>query len=109
MNKTKLISACCGLALLGGCASFQLGHDFNLEQFANQIQHGVTSQSEVKSWLGTPQSQGVVVDRDGEKLQRWLYYYSQGKLNDISNTRMKTLEVQFDQNGIVRSYNWSGE
>ena len=109
MNKTKLISACCGLALLGGCASFQLGNDFNLEQFANQIQHGVTSQSEVKAWLGAPQSRGVVVDRDGEKLQRWLYFYSKGKLGDMGNAGMKTLEVQFDQGGIVRSYNWAGQ
>ncbi len=109
MNKAKLISACCGLALLNGCASFQLGSDFNLEQFANQIQHGTTHQAEVRAWLGSPQSQGVVVDRNGEKLQRWLYYYSQGKLSNMNNTRMKTLEVQFDQNGIVRSYNWSGE
>ncbi|HHJ81367.1 MAG TPA: outer membrane protein assembly factor BamE [Candidatus Tenderia electrophaga] len=109
MNKTKLISACCGLALLGGCASFQLGNDFNLTQFASQIRHGVTSQAEVKAWLGSPQSQGVVVDRDGEQLQRWLYYYSQGTLGNMNNARMKTLEVQFDQNGIVRSYNWSGQ
>jgi len=109
MNKTKLISACCGLALLGGCASFQLGNDFNLEQFASHIQHGVTSQSQVKAWLGSPQSQGVVVDRDGEKLQRWLYFYSKGKLGDMGNAGMKTLEVQFDQGGIVRSYNWAGQ
>jgi len=109
MNKIKLISACCGLALLGGCASFQLGNDFNLKQFASQIQHGVTSQAEVKAWLGAPQSQGVVVDRDGEKLQRWLYFYSKGKLGDMGNAGMKTLEVQFDQSGIVRSYNWAGQ
>ena len=109
MNRLKLTALGCGLMLLSGCASFQLGHDFNLEQFAGQVQHGVTTQAEVKGWLGEPQSTGVVVDRDGEKLQRWLYYYSQGKFSDMGKAGMKTLEVQFDQGGIVRSYNWSGQ
>lgn len=109
MNSIKLTTLLFGLLMLSGCASFQLGHDFNLEQFSSQVQHGATTQAQVKGWLGEPQSRGVVVDRDGEQLQRWLYYYSQGKFSNMGNASMKTLEVQFDQDGIVRSYNWSGQ
>lgn len=109
MNKTKIISAACGLLLLSGCASFQLGSDFNLTQFASSVEHGVTTKEEIKQWLGNPQSTGVVVDREGEKLTRWLYYFSKGNMSDMSNTRMKTLEVQFDQSGVVRAYDWIGE
>ncbi len=109
MNKTKLTGAACGLLLLGGCASFQLGSDFNLTHFASKIEHGVTTKAEIKQWLGEPQSTGMVVNREGEKLQRWLYYFSQGKLSSMQNTRMKTLEVQFDHNGIVQAYDWVGE
>ena len=98
-----------GLLLLSGCASFQVGSDFKLTQFASSVEQGVTTQAQVKEWLGNPQSTGVVVERDGQKLTRWMYYYSKGTLSNMNNARMKTLEVQFDQNGIVRAYDWVGE
>ncbi len=109
MPSTKLLSTACGLMLLGGCASFQFGNDFKLTQFAAKVEHGVTTQNQVKQWLGAPQSTGVVVNRDGEQLQRWVYYYGKGKLGDMGNARMKTLEVQFDDRGVVRAYDWVGE
>jgi len=109
MHKIRLLSAVCGLALLGGCASFQFGNDFNLTRFASNIERGATTQDEVKQWLGAPQSTGVVVNSNGEKLQRWVYFYGKGKLGDMNNAHMKTLEVQFDDNGVVKAYNWSGE
>jgi len=109
MNKIKHLSAGCALLLLGGCASFQAGNDFDLDRFASHIKQNITTDAEIKNWLGTPQSKGVVVNKDGEELQRWLYFYSKGTLGDMGNAYIKTLEVQFDQNGIVRSYNWSGQ
>lgn len=109
MQKIRLLGILCGLALLTGCASFQFGSDFNLSQFATNIERGVTTRDQVKQWLGAPQSTGVVVSRDGESLQRWVYYYGKGKLGDMNEAQMKTLEVQFDKNGVVQAYNWSGE
>ncbi len=109
MQITRFIGAACGLVLLSGCASFQFGSNFNLTHFAANIEHGVTTQAEVQQWLGAPQNTGVVVNRDGEQLQRWLYYYGKGKLGDMGKARMKTLEVQFDRDGVVRAYDWVGE
>ena len=109
MDKKYFIAAASGLLLLSGCASFKLGNDFDLTHFAANVEHGATTKSDIQQWLGAPQSTGMVVNREGEKLQRWLYYYSQGKLSSMQNTRMKTLEIQFDQQGIVQAYDWIGE
>lgn len=109
MQKIRLLGALGGLVLLTGCASLQFGSDFDLARFTVNIERGVTTREQVKQWLGAPQSTGVVVNRDGERLQRWVYYYGRGEMGDMNNAQMKTLEVQFDGNGVVQAYNWSGE
>lgn len=109
MHKIRRFGALGGLLLLTGCASFQFGSDFDLNRFAAHIERGVTTRDQVRQWLGAPQSTGVVVTRDGESLQRWVYYYGKGELGGMNKARMKTLEVQFDNGGVVQAYNWSGE
>lgn len=109
MQKIPFIAFVCGLVLLSGCASFQFGSPFNLTRFAANIEHGVSTQTEVQQWLGAPQSTGVVVNRQGERLQRWVYYYGKGRLGNMDQAQMKTLEVQFDANGVVQAYDWVGE
>lgn len=109
MTNIRCLAIAGSLLMLSGCASFQVGNDFNLTRFAASIEHGVTTRAEVRQWLGEPQNTGVVVNRDGEQLERWLYFHGQGKLGNVSATRMKTLEIQFDGDGVVRAYDWIGQ
>ncbi len=105
----KLISAAFIAASLSGCVQFQIGHNFDLQQVKSSIQHGVTTQDQINTMLGTPDSVGLVVDSDGNQFTRWNYFYGRGKLTSVHGTTIKTLEIQFDANGIVRAYNWTGE
>jgi len=40
-------------------------------------------------------------------LQEWVYFYATGKLTGMDDAQLKILQIRFDQNGIMRSYNWS--
>ena len=94
---------------LTACTSFQFGRDFDLTHFKSEIQHGVTTQQQVQTWLGPPTSTGTVVDTDGEHYERWMYYYGAGQLTRMKEANMKTLEIQFSADNVVKSYNWVGE
>ena len=94
-------------SLLGACTTFQVGHDFDVGAFATRIQAGQTTQADVRGWLGEPSGVGVSVESDGERLDQWTYYYAEGNMSKMSETRMKILQVKFDKQGKVRSYNWS--
>ncbi len=93
--------------LLGACSNIQVGRDFDVGVFATKIEQGVTTQAQVKGWLGDPVAVGVSMETDGERLDQWSYYYAEGQMQDMSNAKLKLLQIKFDKQGKVRSYNWS--
>lgn len=95
------------LLMLTACGTVQAGHDFDLKVFETHVERGVSTQLQIRAWLGTPTGSGVNVDASGEKLDEWTYYFASGKLNDLSAAKIKMLQIRFDKQGIVRSYNWS--
>jgi len=96
-------------AALGACSTVQVGRDFDLRVFESKAQRGVTTQAQVRGWLGAPTGVGVAVDTGGERFEEWTYYYGEGQLPNMPDARLKILQIKFDQAGIVRGYNWSGE
>ena len=95
------------VSLLSACGSIQAGRDFDARTFEAKIERGVSTQSQVRTWLGAPSGTGVTVDTGGERFDEWTYYFASGKLPDMSGARVKLLQIKFDQHGIVRGYNWS--
>jgi len=93
--------------LLSACGTVKVGRDFDVGVFAAKLEHGVTTQGQVRTWLGEPTSVGVSLANDGERFDEWDYYYAEGELRDMSTARIKILQVKFDKQGKVRSYNWS--
>lgn len=105
----RILIAVIGLTVLAGCSTVQVGKDFDLHAFGSKVQRGSTTQSQVRGWLGAPASVGVAVDTGGERFEEWTYYYGTGQLPDMSDARLKILQIKFDRKGLVRGYNWSGE
>ncbi|MFP4560926.1 MAG: hypothetical protein ACLFQ3_06335 [Thiohalorhabdus sp.] len=95
--------------LLGGCAAVDIGRDFELATFEERVEVGETQRTEVRRWLGEPVSTGQSVQPDGTRLEEWVYYHGRGTLPGMSDARLKTLEIQFREEGVVESYKWSGE
>lgn len=93
--------------LLAACSTVQVGQDFDLHTFETKVERGVTTQSQVRIWLGAPMASGVNVDAVGEHFDEWTYYAASGKLSDMSGASMKILQIKFDKQGVVSSYNWS--
>ena len=93
--------------LLSACGTVKVGRDFDVGVFAAKFEQGATTQSQVRTWLGEPTSVGVSLANDGERFDEWDYYYAEGELRDMSTARIKILQVKFDKQGKVRSYNWS--
>lgn len=96
-------------AALTACATVQMGQDFDLQAFKSQVVRGRTTQAQIQQWLGSPKSTGIAVDTNGQKFDQWTYFYGKGKLNRMKQARLKILQVKFDQEGIVRGYNYSTE
>lgn len=105
--RASILAAC--VLLVTGCAAtaFHVGHDFDPGVFSAQVVRGKTTQEEVRTWLGTPTSTGIRVDTDGSRYNEWTYYVADGQISELSSTRLKTLEIKFDQSGVVRGYAWS--
>ncbi len=95
------------LAVLSACSTVQVGRDFDVGVFAAKIERGVTTQAQVRNWLGEPTSVGVSLAVDGERFDEWAYYYAEGELPDMSTAKVKILQIKFDTQGKVRAYNWS--
>jgi len=95
------------ILVLGACASVKMGRDFDVGVFTAKIEQGVTTQSQVRSWLGEPTSVGVSLATDGEQFDEWDYYFAEGELPDMSAAKVKILQIKFGKAGTVRSYNWS--
>jgi len=96
-------------AMLSACASVTIGRDFDLRTFQTKVERGVTTQAQVRGWLGAPASTGANVDAGGERFDEWTYYYGAGRLPNMPDARLKILQLRFDRQGVLRSYNWSGE
>lgn len=96
------------LITLAACGTVQIGRDFDLGTFESKVQHGITTQAQVRGWLGAPNSTGIAVDTNGERFDEWVYYYGVGQLPNSSDARLKILQIKFNQNGFVQGFNWSG-
>ena len=102
-----VISVIAMALLLGACASVQLGHDFDLQTFENRVQYGVTTRAQVHEWLGDPRSTGIAVDVDGRRYNEWTYLTGAGHLPGMKDARFKVLQIKFDEQGIVRGYEYT--
>lgn len=92
---------------LTGCGSIQIGRDFDVKAFENMAKVGETSKTQVQKVLGAPKSSGISINRDGERLVEWVYFYATGKMSTMDDAGLKILQVRFDQGGRLSSYNWS--
>ena len=92
---------------LTGCSSVQVGQDFDVQLFNTKVKANTTTKSQVKSWLGEPSSTGISLDKDGELSTEWMYFYGAGTLSNMNNAKLKILQIRFNKNGIINSYNWS--
>jgi hypothetical protein len=97
------------LILVTACTTVKVGREFDLAAFDSKVQRGATTQSEVRGWLGAPNGTGVSVDTSGERYEEWNYYYGTVRIPGSADSRVKLLQIKFDQRGVVRGYNWSGE
>jgi hypothetical protein len=95
-------------ALVCACASVEIGSAFDLRAFETGVQRGVTTRAQVQAWLGAPVSKGVAVEASGQRFEEWIYYHGEGRMPRLSGAKLKTLQIRFDADGIVRAYNWSG-
>lgn len=105
-KQLSIIALLCSTLLLGACA-VKFGTDFNPRSFHDWVKRGETTRSQVIEYLGTPTSEGSVILSDGTELKRVLYYYGNGKLHKMKNATFKMLEVRFDSNNKVYSFNYS--
>jgi hypothetical protein len=95
--------------LLSACGSIRVGQEFDLSAFEAKVQRGVTTQAEVRALLGAPTGVGISVETSGERYEQWTYYEGEGHLPNLGDARFKILQIKFDQAGVARAYNWSGE
>ncbi len=104
---TRISAILLSVLLLGACSTVKMGRDFDAGVFTAKIEQGATTESQVRSWLGEPAAIGVSMETNGERLDQWTYYYAEGPVTDMSQAKVKLLEIKFDKQGKVRSYNWS--
>jgi len=107
MRRAKIVAPM--LLLLCACSTVQVGQYFDLEAFGAKVQRGVSTQADVRGWLGAPTGVGISVESSGDRYQQWTYYHGEGHLPSMADARFQLLQIKFDQAGVVRSYNWSGE
>ena len=109
MRACRVAIALMLLAVLSACGTAKVGRDFALAAFESGVQRGTTTQLQVRGWLGAPAGVGVSVDTGGTLYDEWTYFYGEGQIPDAANARLKILQIKFDQQGVVRGYNWSDE
>ncbi|SPE26100.1 conserved exported hypothetical protein [Burkholderiales bacterium] len=97
------------LLLLSACSTVQVGRNFDLAAFEARVQRGVSTRNDVRGWLGAPTGIGVSLETNGDRFEQWTYYAGEGDLPNLSDAHLKLLQIKFDQQGVVRAYNWSGE
>lgn len=106
---SRTIAVLTTIIFLAACSAtaFHLGNDFDANLFTAKIERSVTTQNQVRTWLGSPTSTGSRVETDGTQYDEWTYYFAAGKFHDLSSTQLKILQIKFDRNGIVQGYSWS--
>jgi type II secretory pathway component PulK len=97
------------LVLLSACATVEVGRELDLAAFEAKARQGVTTQDEVRAWLGAPPAVGMSVESSGERYEQWTYYHAKGRLPALADAQVSILQVKFDPRGVIRAYNWSGE
>lgn len=107
INFSRIIVILLAIFLLNACGTVKLGRDFDVGVFTAKIEQSVTTQGQVRSWLGEPTGVGVSLDTDGERYDEWVYYFAEGDLPDMGAAKVKILQIKFDKQGKVRSYNWT--
>jgi len=105
----RTIAAVAATAIVAGCATMNVGRDFNYGDFVSRAKQGETTREQVREWLGSPAGTGLVLESDGQKNDQWTYYHGSGKLPSGSETRFKLLQIKFDPKGTLMSYTWSGD
>jgi outer membrane protein assembly factor BamE (lipoprotein component of BamABCDE complex) len=78
-----------------------VGNDFDLNAFTSHVNRGGTTKDQVRAWLGAPTSTGVDVDPSGQRYDKWNYYFAEGSMSHPSETKLKTLQIKLDSQGIV--------
>jgi hypothetical protein len=106
MHRTKIAIPL--VLLAAACTTVKVGDEFDLNAFSAKVQRGVTTQADVKTWLGAPAGTGVSVDTSGERYDEWIYYHGAVKIPGSKDSRVRLLQIKFDKGGVVRGYNWSG-
>jgi outer membrane protein assembly factor BamE (lipoprotein component of BamABCDE complex) len=91
-----ILALICAL-VVSGCA-IRLGAPFKTDQVQN-IQVGKTTQAQIVQFFGQPESQGL---KDGRPL--WTYLFARLSLGGTAKGTM--LSIEFDDQGIVRSYSY---
>jgi hypothetical protein len=109
MRTTQVTLALVVVLLLAACGTLQAGRDFDLATFQSRVQRGVSTQAEVRAWLGAPAGTGVSVEASGERYEQWNYFLGMASVQGAEPARVKLLQVKFDAQGLVRAYNWSAE
>ena len=56
------------VAVLGACATMNVGRDFNYGDFVSRAKQGETTREQVREWLGAPAGTGMVLEADGVKI-----------------------------------------
>jgi hypothetical protein len=51
----------------------------------------VTTQAQVRQWLGPPTNTGIAVQSDNILNEEWTYYFATGSLPSMSDARFKML------------------
>jgi hypothetical protein len=107
MHPAKLVIPL--LLFVSACTTVKVGRDFDISTFDSKVQRGVTTQADVRKWLGAPAGVGASVETSGERYEEWNYYYGTVRIPGAKDSQVKVLQIKFDQRGVVRAYNWSGE
>jgi outer membrane protein assembly factor BamE (lipoprotein component of BamABCDE complex) len=107
-SRSRLLIAAALAVALSACATVQIGDNFDLDTFKSKVQRGVTTQAQVRGWLGAPRGTGQLVETGGALFDEWTYYFGNGKLNQMQQATFKMLQVRFDQQGLVQGYSFSG-
>lgn len=105
--RKKILIFLCAVFFVSGCASLEFGKPFDPKAFDKWVEVGQTTQQQTKDFLGSPTSTGIVLEDDGKRYVRWLYYYGKGKISKLETADLRTLEIRFDAENKVISYNWS--
>jgi len=105
----RVLSVLAAIVFLASCSTVELGRDFDLSAFDEQVKQGVSTRADVAAWLGAPAGKGTAVEPTGERFEQWTYYHGSGRLPGLRDAHFSMLQIKFDPGGIVRSYNWSAD